>query len=109
MTGFFSKVGLVAAGDNPQLEVAGPIPCYSVPLATWMLRSYFDGIPRELDKAANPDGFWPLRIFVQIILPLAKAKYRAHGYFLVFLFLQPRHAHPFAAYSEVDVSGAVKG
>ena len=46
-----------------------------------MLRSYFDGIPRELDKAANPDGFWLLRIFVQIILPLAKAKYRAMAIF----------------------------
>src|ERR1700754_3827211 len=39
--------------------------------ATWMLRSYFDSIPRELDEAAKVDGCSPLRSFVQIILPLA--------------------------------------
>ncbi len=42
-----------------------------LPFATWMLRSYFDSIPRELDEAAKVDGCSPLRIFVQIILPLA--------------------------------------
>jgi ABC-type glycerol-3-phosphate transport system permease component len=41
-----------------------------LPFATWMLRSYFDSIPRELDEAATVDGASPLRAFVQIILPL---------------------------------------
>jgi ABC-type glycerol-3-phosphate transport system permease component len=41
-----------------------------LPFATWMLRSYFDSIPRELDEAATVDGCSPLRAFVQIILPL---------------------------------------
>ena len=39
--------------------------------ATWMLRSYFDSIPRDLDEAAKVDGAAPLRTFFQIILPLA--------------------------------------
>ncbi|MBV9674198.1 MAG: carbohydrate ABC transporter permease [Verrucomicrobia bacterium] len=42
-----------------------------LPFATWMLRSYFDSIPRELDEAARIDGCTPLRGLVQIILPLA--------------------------------------
>jgi ABC-type glycerol-3-phosphate transport system permease component len=42
-----------------------------LPFATWMLRSYFDSIPRELDEAAKVDGCSPLRTFLQIILPLA--------------------------------------
>jgi ABC-type glycerol-3-phosphate transport system permease component len=42
-----------------------------LPFATWMLRSYFDSIPRELDEAAKVDGCSPLRTFWQIILPLA--------------------------------------
>jgi ABC-type glycerol-3-phosphate transport system permease component len=42
-----------------------------LPFSTWMLRSYFDSIPRELDEAAKVDGCSPLRGFVQIILPLA--------------------------------------
>jgi ABC-type glycerol-3-phosphate transport system permease component len=41
-----------------------------LPFATWMLRSYFDSIPKELDEAAKVDGCSPLRAFVQIILPL---------------------------------------
>jgi ABC-type glycerol-3-phosphate transport system permease component len=42
-----------------------------LPFATWMLRSYFDSIPRDLDEAAIVDGASPLRAFVQIILPLS--------------------------------------
>jgi ABC-type glycerol-3-phosphate transport system permease component len=42
-----------------------------LPFSTWMLRSYFDSIPRDLDEAAKVDGCSPLRSFVQIILPLA--------------------------------------
>jgi ABC-type glycerol-3-phosphate transport system permease component len=41
-----------------------------LPFATWMLRSYFDSIPKDLDEAAIVDGASPLRAFVQIILPL---------------------------------------
>jgi len=36
-----------------------------------MLRSYFDSIPRELDKAARVDGCSRLMGFVRIILPFA--------------------------------------
>ncbi len=42
-----------------------------LPFATWMLRSYFDSVPKELDEAAKMDGCSALRGFVQIILPLA--------------------------------------
>jgi ABC-type glycerol-3-phosphate transport system permease component len=41
-----------------------------LPFATWMLRSYFDSIPKELDEAATMDGASPLRVFVKILLPL---------------------------------------
>jgi len=41
-----------------------------LPFATWMLRSYFDSIPKELDEAAIMDGASPMRAFIQIILPL---------------------------------------
>ena len=38
-----------------------------LPFATWMLRSYFDSILRDLDEAAKVDGAAPLRTFFQII------------------------------------------
>ncbi|MFA9556390.1 sugar ABC transporter permease [Evansella sp. AB-rgal1] len=44
----------------------------SVPMMTFLVKGYFDTIPRELDEAAKIDGAGHLRIFFQIMLPLAK-------------------------------------
>jgi multiple sugar transport system permease protein len=38
----------------------------------FLLRQFFLGIPRELDEAAKVDGAGHIRIYAQIILPLAK-------------------------------------
>ena len=37
----------------------------------WLLKSYIDNIPRELDEAAAIDGAGDFQIFYRIILPLA--------------------------------------
>lgn len=37
----------------------------------WLLKSYIDGIPKELDEAAMVDGAGPFTVFYKIILPLA--------------------------------------
>ncbi len=37
----------------------------------WLLKSYIDGIPRELDEAAMVDGAGQFTVFYRIILPLA--------------------------------------
>jgi arabinogalactan oligomer / maltooligosaccharide transport system permease protein len=44
----------------------------SIPFCVWMLKGYFDTIPRELEEAAIMDGASPGTIFFRIILPLAK-------------------------------------
>lgn len=44
----------------------------SIPFCVWMLKGYFDTIPKELEEAAIMDGASPGTIFVRIILPLAK-------------------------------------
>ena len=44
----------------------------AVPFCAWMLRGYFDTIPRELDEAAALDGLGPFGTFWRVILPLAK-------------------------------------
>ena len=44
----------------------------AVPFCAWMLRGYFDTIPRELDEAAALDGLGPFGIFWRIVLPLAR-------------------------------------
>jgi arabinogalactan oligomer/maltooligosaccharide transport system permease protein len=38
---------------------------------TWLMKGFFDTIPRDLDEAAMVDGATPNQIFFQVILPLA--------------------------------------
>ena len=42
-----------------------------VPFATWMLKGYFDTIPRELEQAAMVDGCSPLGAMWRVVLPIA--------------------------------------
>jgi arabinogalactan oligomer / maltooligosaccharide transport system permease protein len=44
----------------------------AIPFCVWMLKGYFDTIPRELEESALIDGASPAMIFWKIILPLAK-------------------------------------
>jgi arabinogalactan oligomer / maltooligosaccharide transport system permease protein len=39
---------------------------------TWLIKGFFDTIPKELDEAAAIDGATHARMFFQIILPLAR-------------------------------------
>lgn len=43
-----------------------------IPYNAWLVKGYFDGIPKTLDEAARVDGAGHLTIFLKIILPLAK-------------------------------------
>jgi multiple sugar transport system permease protein len=42
-----------------------------MPLATWMLKGFFDGIPQDLDDAAMIDGASRWRAFKAVVLPIA--------------------------------------
>jgi arabinogalactan oligomer/maltooligosaccharide transport system permease protein len=44
----------------------------SIPFSVWMLKGYFDTIPKDLEEAALIEGASVGRIFWTIILPLAK-------------------------------------
>jgi len=44
----------------------------SIPFSVWMLKGYFDTIPKELEEAAVMEGAGPGKIFWSIVLPLAK-------------------------------------
>jgi len=43
-----------------------------IPFNAWLVKGYFDTIPKELDEAAKIDGAGHLRVFWTIMLPLAK-------------------------------------
>ena len=43
----------------------------AIPMNTWLMKGYLDTIPKELDESAKIDGAGHLRIFFQIVMPLA--------------------------------------
>ena len=56
-----------------------------VPFATWMLKGFFDGIPRELEQAAMIDGCGHMSAFARIIVPLARPGMAACAIYLAIL------------------------
>jgi multiple sugar transport system permease protein len=44
---------------------------FALPFSTWMLKGFFESIPRELDEAAMVDGCSRLRAFVAVIVPVS--------------------------------------
>lgn len=54
---------------------------FNVPLAVWLLRSFFSEIPREIREAALADGATEYQIFFRLFLPLARS-----GIVVTFLF-----------------------
>ena len=42
-----------------------------LPLCTWMLRGYFQGLPREIEEAGLIDGCSPLGVLTRVALPLS--------------------------------------
>ncbi len=45
---------------------------FLLPLSTWMMRSYFEGVPRSLDRAALIDGCSRLKALWKILLPVVR-------------------------------------
>ena len=45
---------------------------FALPFSIWMLASYFDGIPRDLDEAARVDGCRALGALFRVVLPAAR-------------------------------------
>ncbi|TDT72255.1 arabinogalactan oligomer/maltooligosaccharide transport system permease protein [Hypnocyclicus thermotrophus] len=43
-----------------------------IPYNAWLVKGYFEGIPKSLDEAARVDGAGHLTIFWKIIMPLAR-------------------------------------
>lgn len=56
-----------------------------VPFATWLLKGFFDGIPRELEQAAMLDGCSHLTAFLHVIVPLARPGLAACAIYLAIL------------------------
>lgn len=96
MLNFFNlidtKAGLVAAHV-----------IMTLPLALWMLRSFFVSIPKDLDEAAWVDGAGYFRTFYSIIIPLALP-----GLFSTAIFIFVLSWNEFLFASVIATSGSNK-
>ncbi len=73
----FKAIGETAIGEALWLGLDKPgalVVCYTVfnlPFAIWLLHSFFQDIPVELEDSARLDGYSRLQVLWRVVLPLA--------------------------------------
>jgi multiple sugar transport system permease protein len=75
----FRQLGLY----NSLLGLAVADSAFVLPLATWLMKGFFDRIPRELEQAAMIDGANQIQALWMVVLPLAKPGLAASTVYLV--------------------------
>lgn len=56
---------------NSYQSLIVPYVAFNLPFAIWVMRTYFAGIPKELDEAARVDGAGIMTTVFRVILPVA--------------------------------------
>lgn len=54
---------------------------FNLPFTVWMMKGFFDAIPKDIDEAARVDGMGWFKIFLKIDVPLAKSGVAATAVF----------------------------
>src|SRR5215207_6812990 len=70
---------------NTPLALIGPYTGFGLAFGTFIMKSFFEELPKELEEAARIDGANDYRIFATIMLPLTRP---ALATIAIFLFLQ---------------------
>ncbi len=65
----------------------------TMPLVVWILRSYFEDLPEDLEQAALLDGYTRRRAFVMVALPLVRPGIAAAA-LLAFIFAWNNYVFP---------------
>ena len=71
----FTKLGLATTRFSVVLAYS----TFALPLVVWLMRGFFEDLPKELEESAWIDGAGRYRAFVHIVLPLAKPGMVAAG------------------------------
>jgi multiple sugar transport system permease protein len=64
----FTRLGLA----NSRIGLIIAYTTFSLPLIVWIMRDFFEGLPKELEEAAYIDGASKMATFLRIVLPLAR-------------------------------------
>jgi multiple sugar transport system permease protein len=78
------------------------LPQVVAPMMVFILKKFFDGIPRELEDAARIDGASELRVFWSIVLPLSRPIVSAVAIF-VFIGAWNNFLWPFVVTNDSDL------
>ena len=70
---------------NTRLALIGPYTGFGLAFGTYIMKGFFEGLPRELEEAARLDGAGEFGIFARVMLPLTRPALATVG---IFLFLQ---------------------
>ncbi len=65
----------IMAGLGLLNRAAGLVITYltiAVPFCAWMMKGFFDTVPREIDESGQVDGLTPFGTFFRLVLPLAR-------------------------------------
>jgi multiple sugar transport system permease protein len=77
----FSRLGII----NTYWALFVAYVAFTIPFCTWMLKGFFDTIPKEIEEAAIIDGCTRLEVLWRIILPLSVPALVATGVFCFIL------------------------
>ncbi len=78
------------------------LPQVASPVAVFIFKQFFDGIPRELEEAATLDGASRLRVYWQIWMPLARSAIAAVAIF-TFVAAWNNFLWPFIVITDPDM------
>jgi len=59
--------------------------CFNLPFSVWMMKSFIDDVPRELEEAAIIDGMTQIEAMLKVTIPLVKAGVAATSLFIFIL------------------------
>ena len=54
---------------------------FNLPFVIWMMKGFFDAIPKEIDEAARVEGYSWFKVFLKIDIPLVKSGLAATAVF----------------------------
>jgi len=85
----YNQIGLF----DTQYGMIWVLQLVTMPLVVWILRSYFQDMPAELEQAALLDGYTRRRAFVSVALPLVRPGIAAAA-LLAFIFAWNNYVFP---------------
>lgn len=70
LSGLFNIVDDTLDIDGSILALLFTYPIFTLPFTVWVLTSFFQGLPGEIEQAALVDGATPFQTFTRVLVPL---------------------------------------